>query len=592
MIVPMKQLTLLTSSKERMSALKKLRKLGVVHIKSIKTPSSDELSKIEHDISNCKRVLSLFEDSSSSEKESKNMDVSQVVAKILSSSQQREALTNELADLKQDFEWFDQWGRISLATLEKIQQAGLFIRFYKTDNNSFKKLSRDKQIFIVKEDKNSTSFAFFTDSQNDKLDFVEQRIPQVEVSKFEKRIAEIEKQIKSIDQEISKLSQYQQSIKEYLVSLSKRLELYNVLYGMGEEQQFAYLQGYCPDDQIEKIKNTAEKEAWGYIVQEPEDPTDVPTLLRNKKPIRIIQPLFDFMGTLPGYYEQDISHVFLFFFSIFYAMIIGDAGYGLVFLALTFWARSKNKNAAAEPFILFYVLSITTIIWGLLTGTWFGAKAISEWPVLNMFIIEKMYSFNTSAEATNFMMKFAFIVGIIHLTVARLLAGIKKLPSVTGVADFGWILILWCVFFVANQLVLGEMMPPFAIYLLIAGSVLVGLFANFQKNILKGFLITIGNLPLNIVSSFSDIVSYIRLFAVGIATVTVAESFNNMAIGQGISSIFAGIIAAIVLVLGHGLNIILGLMSVLVHGVRLNMLEFSGHLGQEWTGKEYKPFKE
>jgi len=181
------------------------------------------------------------------------------------------------------------------------------------------------------------------------------------------------------------------------------------------------------------------------------------------------------------------------------------------------------------------------------------------------------------------MMKLTFTIGIIHLTVARLLAASKKLPSPTAVADVGWVLILWCVYFVANQLVLSEPMPGFAMYLLYGGVALVGLFANFQKNIIKGLLLSLGNLPLDIISSFSDIVSYIRLFAVGIATVTVAASFNDMA---------GGIAAPLVLVLGHGLNIILAMMSVLVHGVRLNMLEFSGHLGQEWSGKEYKPFKE
>ena len=87
----------------------------------------------------------------------------------------------------------------------------------------------------------------------------------------------------------------------------------------------------------------------------------------------------------------------------------------------------------------------------------------------------------------------------------------------------------------------------------------------------------------NVIGAFSDIVSYIRLFAVGLAGVTVASTFNDMA---------GGIFAPIILILGHGLNIVLGMMSVMVHGVRLNMLEFSGHLGQEWTGKSYEPFRE
>ena len=114
----------------------------------------------------------------------------------------------------------------------------------------------------------------------------------------------------------------------------------------------------------------------------------------------------------------------------------------------------------------------------------------------------------------------------------------------------------------------------------------------FQKNIIKGIFTTLGDLPLSIVSSFSDIVSYLRLFAVGYASVTVANSFNNMAIGSGIHSILGGLIAALVLFLGHGLNIMLGLMSVIVHGIRLNMLEFSGHLNMQWAGKKYEPFKE
>ena len=103
---------------------------------------------------------------------------------------------------------------------------------------------------------------------------------------------------------------------------------------------------------------------------------------------------------------------------------------------------------------------------------------------------------------------------------------------------------------------------------------------------------TLGDMPLSIISSFSDVVSYLRLFAVGSASVTVASSFNNMAIGGGIHSIVGGLIAALILFLGHSLNIMLGMMSVIVHGVRLNMLEFSGHLDMQWAGKKYQPFKE
>ena len=78
----------------------------------------------------------------------------------------------------------------------------------------------------------------------------------------------------------------------------------------------------------------------------------------------------------------------------------------------------------------------------------------------------------------------------------------------------------------------------------------------------------------------------------GFASLTVAGSFNTMAVGSGIHSLGQGLLAAVVLFFGHSLNIVLGGMSVLVHGVRLNMLEFSNHLGQQWTGLRYEPFRD
>ena len=581
MIVKMKKLTLLVSARERRIALEELRALGVLHVQHIKSPSSDEIYDLQNQLADIDKARVILEGESSETK--KDVAAPELIKKTLELAGRKETLRTELNEKRELYKWFDSWGKVSLASVKELEKAGLFLRYYSTDRDGFKKVPAEKQVAIVQDSKEGVKFAYIGESQDDKLDLNEQRMPHVEVSELEARIAEIESELETIHSDISDLVPHKAVLEEHAAAIEKKLELNNVLYGMGDEGQFVYLQGYCPQDKVGDIEAASEKYGWGIIIEEPDDPSQVPTLLRNKKPIRIVQPLFDFMGTFPGYHEMDISFVFLLFFSLFYAMIVGDAGYGLIFLALTTWARIKMKKAPSEPFILFFVLSIATIIWGAITGTWFGSKAISEWPFLNALVIEPIYSFAGTDAAQNFMMKLTFTIGIVHLTVARLLAAGKKLPSPKAVADIGWILILWCVYFVANQLVLGERMPGFAMYLLYAGAALVCLFANFQKNIIKGFLLSLGDLPLNIISSFSDIVSYIRLFAVGIATVTVASSFNDMA---------GGIVAPLVLVLGHGLNIILAMMSVLVHGVRLNMLEFSGHLGQEWSGKEYKPFKE
>ena len=581
MIVPMKKLTLLVSARERREALDALRKLGVLHVQNIKSASSEEIYEVQNHLADIDRV-SIFLDGDVKKPKS-DMAAPTLIEKTLDLVQRRDALQAELNESRESEKWFQAWGDVSLASLQKIKQAGLSIRFYRTDKDGLKKIPSEAQVAVVDESREGVKLAYFSKSKEDRLDLSEQRMPQVEVSDLRARISEIEDELSAIRSEISNLVPHKAVLGDYKNSIEKKLELLTVLHGMGDEGQFAYLQGFCPKDKVDDVTAALKQNGWGLVIDDPDDPSEVPTLLRNKKPVGIIQPLFDFMGTLPGYQEQDVSFVFLLFFSVFYAMIVGDGGYGLIFLAATTGLRLKFKKAPSEPFTLFFVLSIATIIWGALSGTWFGSKAISEWPVLNAMIIQPIYSFAGTDAAQKFMMKLTFIIGILHLSVARLLAAGKKLPSLTAIADVGWVLILWCVFFVANQLVLGESMPHFAVYLLIAGSALVGLFANFQKNIFKGLLISLGNLPLDIISSFSDIVSYIRLFAVGIATVTVASSFNDMA---------GGITAPLILVLGHGLNIVLAMMSVLVHGVRLNMLEFSGHLGQEWSGKEYKPFKE
>jgi len=151
---------------------------------------------------------------------------------------------------------------------------------------------------------------------------------------------------------------------------------------------------------------------------------------------------------------------------------------------------------------------------------------------------------------------------------------------------------LWAAYFLARMLILGEIFPESGKYLFICGASLVILCTNPTKNIFKTIGSGIGGLLLNVINAFTDTVSYIRLFAVGAATVAVADAFNQMALGIGYGDIISGFFTALVLIFGHTLNILLGAMAVLVHGVRLNVLEFSSHLNMEWSGVEYKPFRQ
>jgi V/A-type H+/Na+-transporting ATPase subunit I len=163
-------------------------------------------------------------------------------------------------------------------------------------------------------------------------------------------------------------------------------------------------------------------------------------------------------------------------------------------------------------------------------------------------------------------------------------------------ADIGWLVMIDALYFLVLMLVINASINMTVVSIVIAsGFLLVVLFSAQGPGIpfLKGLAGGAAGLFttfLNSISAFSNIISYIRLFAVGMASLAIAQSFNNMA--SGLLQGFALPAGILVLVIGHGLNLVMALLSVVVHGVRLNLLEFSGQLGMEWTGVVYDPFRE
>ena len=586
MIVPMNKVTLLLSAKHRDSGLQQLRRLGVLHVQDINVPQGDDIQKLETMRENVDRAIAIIAEFESQGKAA-SIEAAEMVNRILKLTQQRESIRRELAEYQTVQQWFDVWGDASYKTVKQLNDAGIYIRLYIADKSALKDIPETVNYHIVNQIQNTVYLALVTESEDERLDFKEEAMPQLEPSEVRAHIISLQQELGEIADQLTTLAEGKDGLIRYRDRLEKQLELARVKYGMGVDGDIAYLQGFCPAEIVESLKKHAETSGWGYIIEDPDDPAAVPTLIKTPKWLQMIQPVFTFMGTLPGYHEMDVSFVFLAFFSLFFAMLVGDGGYGLVFLVLTVLLGRKNKSDFIK---LLYLLSLTTIIWGLITGNWFGSKTIGQLPFLKMFVIPQLDAF--SEISTPFVMQLSLVVGIVQLSIAHLLAAAKKMNSLTALADIGWVVTLWAVFFVANKLVLGKELPGFTIPVLIVGMSLILLFANFQKNIIKGVLQTLGNLPLDVIGSFSDIVSYIRLFAVGFASFIVASSFNAMAVGSGIDNVVSGIIAAIILFLGHTLNIALCGMSVLVHGVRLNMLEFSGHVGVQWTGKPYQPFKE
>jgi len=188
-----------------------------------------------------------------------------------------------------------------------------------------------------------------------------------------------------------------------------------------------------------------------------------------------------------------------------------------------------------------------------------------------------------------------FLIAALHLSIAHLWKGARGYPALSAVADVGWLMLVWSVYFFAGQLILARPLPAMALYLLGGGFALVVLFSQQGPDgLVKGFLRGVLNMPLAVldgVGSFSHLVSYLRLFAVGLATKEVAVAFNGLAASVGYYSTLSILGAMMVLLFGHTLNVLLAAMAVLVHAVRLNLLEFSGHMSIQWSGIPYQPFR-
>jgi V/A-type H+-transporting ATPase subunit I len=588
MIAKMRKLTILVSKTSVDSALHDLRELGVVHVSHLRKPHADYIDTLRRRLSRLDKVLDIVGKSEGQKKLSREELVS-ASKEIVGLAQEKNKLKDRLAELNQKTAWFEQWGDVSKKDLEKLADKNIFIKLYLCGEKEFKKLNKDKLVYIIGRKGSNLRLIHISTSKDQELKFQRVEIPQESLSSLNKEINYIQQSRKEIEEKISSFSVYRNCFTGYKKKLLNKLEFIKVKFGMEGSEALAWLQGFCPLDSVKKVKKTAQKNGWAIAVEKPNNPREVPTLIRNPKWIEIIKPVFNFMGTLPGYKEYDISFWFLLFFSLFFAMLVGDAGYGIIFLIATYLARRKFKQAPAAPFFLIYTLSFVTIIWGALTGNWFGVEAIARLPFFNFLVLDQINSFAKMNQ--NFMIYFCFVIGVVHLSIAHLIKAFRYLNSLKALAEVGWVCILWTAFFVASQLLVGKPFPNFTLGLGVSGITAVILFSNFQKNVLKGALSTLGTLPLDVISSFTDIVSYLRLFAVGYATLAVATAFNTMATSTGLGGFLGGVAAAIILFLGHSLNILLCLMSVVVHGIRLNLLEFSGQLGMEWSGKEYQPFK-
>ena len=643
MIVPMKKVSFVVTNDAKKEALKELRKIGVVHLEQI-YGSSEKLSQLKDTYNKLEEVLMFLSDIKYDKKtiEQKKLSSSNVVEKvnqIIELNETKKNYIEELSTASRELERLAAWGGFNPDDFSYLAEKGINLLPFECSTDAYKKIPEDVNCVYVNSDKTQVRFLVISEdgSKPESLtsEYLQVLNPEMSTADLSESCVKYRKEISSIEKEIQKNVCYIQSIKDTMKVYAKDIEFENAYSGMatdaedGTEANLAWLTGYVPAEELSIVQKAAKENHWACLADDPSEEDEVPTKLKNNKFVSLIYPVSDFLGTVPGYREYDISSWFLLFFCVFFGMIFGDGGYGLLLVITSlgmFLSNIVKRKSPPAPLYLLLLLGLSTTMWGALTCNWFGLKPelLPETLKPILFSLDWNYISNASSLPTNLVTEnlqiFCFSLALIHLSIAHLMAIIKNIKSPKFLGDLGSLLLLWGIFYlVLNMVVNGVRFPfnldiadvPLALGsnvefaktgisvatimfpLIGVGFVLNFVFANYEGSVIKSILESCKNIIsvlLGVVNVFSDIVSYIRLWAVGLAGAAIAQTVNEMA-GPTLGGflIFAGIL---LLVFGHGLNMILNVLSVIVHGVRLNTLEFSSHLGMSWSGFSYKPFAE
>ncbi|MDR1325778.1 MAG: V-type ATP synthase subunit I [Treponema sp.] len=604
----MKKISIVVMDKTRDASLAKLRDLGLLHIES-RPVTSDGLSKHLDRKAKAETALGILR-SYKVEKTDSKVSVSDLVTEVLGMDSEKKTLQEQFTSLGKEESRVEKWGDFNPADLKELTKQGLTLIPYELSYRAYESLDKEQRFIILSREKLKVYGVALDHEIGGETPFA---LPEKSLSEMRKAIKNIQTKLADIEKRFAMLTTHKKSIEDELKTLAQNIEFETAKASMDSlsvstgaipsDTGISWLTGFAPKDDVGILKRAAAENGWALAIADPSEEDAVPTLLKNNKLASLIYPLTDFLEVVPGYREIDISGWFLLFFCIFFGMIFGDAGYGVILgiIALVGIAKTSAKGTPVMLKML-GLLALSNIAWGVITCTWFGVDTAKLPEVLRSISLPVLSSAEAAkGEAQKAIIDqnlqiFCFSLALLQLGIAHIKGFFRNIKSLKLFAELGSLAMLIGMFNLVLFLVVSNSyrqipLLPESLYLLGGGFFLTFVFAAYEGNLGQSILYSFKNIisvVLGITNVFSDIMSYIRLWAVGLAGASISLTVNTMAgplLGNFL--IFLGII---LLVFGHGLNVILNVLSVLVHGVRLNTLEFSGHLGLTWSGFMYKPF--
>ena len=571
--------------------LKKLQGVGVMDITRSTKPVDEMSETLSSKAGNYRKALSLLKDVTPAEFADKTYG--DLAEDVINTVSEKDAMELQLSQLHRDMEERMPWGKFDVKNLEKLQECGLKLHFYKAKTSAMDPAwTENYALSEISNDGTSTYFVVVSDDENYDFPLKEMPAPDSDCTDIEKKINDLQYEIEKKYRHLAELKCHEKDLQKELDKTMSKLDLHlaHISGTKAAEDYITVLEGFAPAEKEAEVKEMLDREEVLYLVDKAKVDDNPPIKLKNNKYVSMFELLTDMYGR-PKYNEFDPTVFISIFFMLFFAFCMGDAGYGLVLIGASILLKKMMPDIAK----LGMVLGIATTIIGLLFHTFFSTDMLT-WSIIPEAVKKCMVP--TEIAGFDGTMVLAILVGIVHICLAMVVKTYQA-TRVNGFANslgtWGWTLLIVGGVIVGGLALIGVMETTVATWVIIIIGILSALGIFFLNNIHRNPLVNMGvglwDTYQMVTGLLGDVLSYLRLYALGLAGAKLGEAFNAIgvqALGDGgINWIWF----ILIVVIGHVLNVAMCVLGAFVHPLRLNFLEFFKNSGYEGTGRKYNPLK-
>ena len=612
MITKMKKLSLLVYHKEYTAFLEKLREVGVVHIQE-RESGAVENPEMEQKLAVAARYARIVK-----RLEACAPQALQPAGDALAAADIMDKVDTLVADIEQhrtlqqvldkDIATLQPWGDFDSSNVEKLNEAGYELKFFVTSAKSYQsEWESDYNAILVAEKQSRKYFVTLTPQGTTiDIDAESAKLPTASLTALEGELAAVNTRIDGFEKELAQVAQEGlNTVKAAQGQQRRDIEFTKVMFG-GERvsgDKLVLLEGWVPEESVATLKTMLDGSGAFYELRAARRGDNVPVKLRNNAFTRMYEVLTKMYG-MPSGTDFDPTPIVAPFFSLFFAFCMGDAGYGLLLILFGFILKNKLGKKLAGMMNLVITLGIFTTVMGALLGTFFGMSLLDFTGIpqnIRDFIIAGDVELMGSTYDKQMLL--ALGIGVVHISIAMTVKAINSTVFYgfkESLSAWGWWLVVVGSVIVGSLTFLSVIPAEISKWALIAvgglGALGIYILNNLRRNILANIGAGLWD-TYNMASGLlGDILSYIRLFALGLAGGMLGATFNSLAMmvvegREGFGAVIGWVGFGLIILVGHTLNIAMSCLSAFVHPLRLTFVEYFKNAGYDGKGQEYKPFK-